>query len=234
MRAGLTALDWGKARVIYDLPVKAGGDFSAGVAPALRPELAAARSEVLIESAYFVPGERGVETLAALTTRGVRVRVLTNSLATNDLVPAHAGYTRYREALLARNVELYEMRPDASGPRAGWAITAGHSRAALHTKALLIDGERAFIGSFNLTPRSVELNTEVGIIVDSPPLARRLRDFMETGVTDANAWRLSLDAQDGELRWNGLDDGQATRARHGTGSRPLAAIHRLAGEDPAG
>jgi putative cardiolipin synthase len=203
--AGLDDLAWGAARVVYDLPAKAGGDFSAGVAPQMRPELQAVEHELLVESAYFVAGDDGVELFGGLGERGVRVRVLTNSLATNDLVPAHAGYTRYREALLERGVELHELRPGATAPRAGWSVAAGRSRAALHTKAMLLDGKRAFVGSFNLTPRSVELNTEVGIIVDSPALAARLRAFMDAGVDGANAWQLAL--EDGDLRWRGVDDG---------------------------
>jgi putative cardiolipin synthase len=203
--AALDDLAWGAARVVYDLPSKAGGDFSAGVAPQMRPELQAVERELLVESAYFVAGEDGVELFGGLADRGVRVRVLTNSLATNDLVPAHAGYTRYRGALLERGVELHEMRPDAAAPRAGWSVAAGRSRAALHTKAMLLDGKRAFIGSFNLTPRSVELNTEVGIIVDSPALVARVRAFMDVGVDGANAWQLGL--EDGDLRWRAAEAG---------------------------
>jgi putative cardiolipin synthase len=208
--AGLQNLFWGEAQVVYDRPEKMAGDFAGGVAGALRPRLQAAEREVLMEAAYFIATEPGTEMLGELAARGVRVRVLTNSLATNDLVPAHAGYTRYREDLVRGGVELYEFRPDAAGPRRSWSTGAGASRAALHTKAIVIDERFAFVGSFNLTPRSVELNTEIGIVVDSPELAAAIKAFMDGGVEPANAWLLRIEGErrKGELVWTGVTDGQ--------------------------
>jgi putative cardiolipin synthase len=104
-----------------------------------------------IESAYFVIRDRGVENARLLKEKGVKIRVLTNSLASNDVVAAHAGYSITRDDLIANGVEIYEMRPDAGVIKQ--RVAAGSSKAALHTKAMVFDRESVFIGSFNLDPR---------------------------------------------------------------------------------
>lgn len=205
LRAALGPLAWGEAKVVYDKPGKAAGNGERGVAEGLQPEIAALQKELLIEVAYFIATEQGVEMLGDLVDRGVRVRILTNSLATNDLIPGHAGYSRYREDLLRRGVELHEFRPAAlAPPRSSWSPLAATSKASLHSKAMVLDGEKVFIGSFNLNPRSVELNTEIGVIIASAELARRVSDFMDTGVQPDSAWRLHLATDTGrseELVW---------------------------------
>src|SRR6185436_5061230 len=141
-----------------------------------------AKQEVLIESPYFILLDPGLAQVRALTARGVKVRVLTNSAATNDVLAAQAGYANTRKELLEAGVELYELRPDSNMKRE-WSMVAGKSRAALHAKALVIDRKTVFIGSFNLDPRSKAINTEIGVIVESPELARQLTAFMDDGVT---------------------------------------------------
>jgi cardiolipin synthase C len=141
-----------------------------------------------------------------LHDRGIRMRVLTNSLATNDVLAAHAGYAKYREALLANGVELYELRPDAGVIKK--KVLSGQSKAALHTKAIVFDRESVFIGSFNLDPRSANLNTEAGLYVESPELAEQVIAYMDEGVRPENSYRVQLDAN-GDLVWvtevNGME-----------------------------
>lgn len=198
LRAALGPLVWGKATAVYDTPAKAAGNGERRVAEELKPEIAALDKELLIEVAYFIATEAGVEMFGALVDRGVRVRILTNSLATNDLIPGHAGYSRYREDLLRRGVELYEFRPAAlAPPRSSWSPLAATSKASLHSKAMVLDGEKVFIGSFNLNPRSIDLNTEIGVIIESPELARQVTDFMNTGVQPHSAWQLHLATDSG-------------------------------------
>ena len=126
--------DWGDARLIYDQPQKVllePEDRSTHMGPELLELIGSARTEVIIVSPYFVPGEAGTTLLTALVERGVRVTVLTNSLAATDVPAVHAGYTRYRRQLVTAGVELFESRPSATpGPRSGsgstirgWAIT---------------------------------------------------------------------------------------------------------------
>jgi putative cardiolipin synthase len=144
----------------------------------------------------------------SLTSRGVTVRILTNSAATNDVVAAHAGYANTREDLLNAGAELYELRPDSS-IRQELDLVAGKSRAALHSKALVFDRETAFIGSFNLDPRSRFINTEIGIMIDSPEIARQLAEFMDAGVSPGSAYRITLN-DDGGLVWTAETNGTKT------------------------
>jgi putative cardiolipin synthase len=162
--------------------------------------VASVRDELLIETAYLIPTPRGLERLRELRRRGVRIRILTNSLASNDVVAAHAGYARFRGALLAMGVELFEMRPDASEIARGWRPIAFRSKAALHTKTIVFDRRKVLVGSLNLDPRSFSINTETGVICHSPALARDVIRFMDAGVSPLNAYRLELDGRDG-MRW---------------------------------
>jgi cardiolipin synthase C len=133
-----------------------------------------------------------------LVDRGAHLRVLTNSLSANDVLAAHAGYSKYRRPLIEAGAELYELRP-YPGP-VGKKIVVGDSKAALHTKAIVFDRKDVFIGSFNLDPRSASINTEAGVYVESPELARQVIEYMDEGVAPENAYRVVLDAN-GDLRW---------------------------------
>ena len=121
------------------------------ITEAILQRIGETKRELLIESPYFILLDRGIEEVRALTARGVKVRILTNSAATNDVMAAHAGYANTRKDLLDAGAELYELRPDSNMKRE-WSGLAGKSRAALHAKALVFDRETVFIGSFNLDP----------------------------------------------------------------------------------
>ncbi len=140
--------------------------------------------------------------------RGVRVRVLTNSLASNDVAAAHAGYENFREDLLKAGVELYELRPDSDEIIRAWSVVAGDSRSLLHTKALVWDRDTLFIGSLNLDPRSTDINTEMGLLVESEELAQKVAAYMDQGASLNNAYRVQLDAK-GDLVWTTrMDNGE--------------------------
>lgn len=213
-------LHWGPAAVLYDSPAKIGNDARrSGLRDRIAAGIADARSSVLFEVAYFIPSQEDLDLLAELTQRGVRVRLLTNSLATNDIAAAHSGYARYRGELLERDVELYELRPDATAPRAGWSLSAGGSTSSLHTKAIAVDRSLVMIGSFNLDPRSYRINTEMGIAVVSPKLGRGVAAFIEEGMAPENSFRLELvPREDGlgkRLRWTAFDgNGEPTHYWH--------------------
>lgn len=166
------------------------------------------QSEVLIESAYFVTQDKAFESVKKLTERGVRVRVLTNSLASNDVVAAHAGHAKRRKQLIENGMELYELRPDAGAVKQ--RVISGESKAALHTKAVVFDREAVFIGSFNLDPRSASINTEAGLYVESPELAEQVIEYMDEGIESQNSYRVVLD-EDGELVWITETDGREVR-----------------------
>ncbi len=154
-----------------------------------------------IESAYFVPRPKGMAALERLHKKGVKVRIMTNSLASNDVVPAHAGYAGYRKALLDAGVELYELRPDAGANKIiNKKLISSTTNSGLHTKAIVFDENAVFVGSFNLDPRSASINTEGGLYIESRQIAKEVMAFMEKGVRKENSYRVMKDEK-GALKW---------------------------------
>jgi putative cardiolipin synthase len=185
---------WGKATLLYDDPAKISrpSDVTEGhLLPQFGRTGLQTRRELLIISPYFVPGEEGVAWLRGLVANGVRVTVLTNSLAATDVGAVHAGYQRYREALLEGGVVLYELKPGATRLEESDEKARGYgsSRAALHAKTYVFDRSAVFIGSLNLDPRSVRLNTEIGVLCESAPMAAGIAGAVEKNL-DSIAWRL--------------------------------------------
>ncbi|WP_284414523.1 phospholipase D-like domain-containing protein [Acidovorax sp. SUPP3334] len=201
--------------------------------------LAQARQDLLIISPYFVPGDDMKKAFAEARARGVRVRVLTNSLASNDAPVAHVGYARHREELLAMGVELYELRSEQSGLKSTFgssgATATGESRSMLHSKVLVLDGRLLVVGSMNLDLRSQLQNTEIALLIQSRALSRMASEQIETAMREG-AWR--LEKTDKGLVWrapqgSGLPDA-TTDPDTGLGLRlllkllgPLAPDHLL-------
>jgi putative cardiolipin synthase len=172
------------------------------VGVAIAPMVQAARERVAVISPYFVPGEAVTASFTRMAGAGKSVRVLTNSLVANDVAAVHGGYSRYRKTLLEGGVQLWELKPAGED---GKSSLFGSSGASLHTKAFAVDGERLFVGSYNLDPRSTWLNCEQGVLVEDAVLARELESLFEVQIGGEHAWRVSL--EDGNLRWN---DGRQT------------------------
>ena len=213
-----SALTWAKARVVADSPDKASVEDGSAIGALLRRQLleaaAEAKSELLIVSPYFVPGKTVSDLLRTLCARGVRVRVLTNSLLSTDVPAVHAGYRGYRVPLLEEGVQLYEVKPlpGKPNPRGGVLKSPSSGQFSLHAKAYVFDRKRVFIGSANLDQRSMHLNTEIGLMIDSPELARQVAARFETIAQPANSFVLALepDAKGGapHLVWNSVKDGK--------------------------
>ena len=163
----------------------------------LAPMVQAARERVVVISPYFVPGEEVTASFTRMAAAGTSVRVLTNSLVANDVAAVHGGYSRYRKALLEGGVDIWELKPAGED---GKSSLFGSSGASLHTKAFAVDGEKLFVGSYNLDPRSTWLNCEQGVLVESAALARELESLFEMHIGGEHAWRVSL--EDGDLRWS--------------------------------
>ena len=200
---------WAQGQIVWDDPSEVKEGIQEGkLITALRKKMDTLQEELLIESAYFVVKDRGIESARLFNERGVRVRVLTNSMASNDVLAAHAGHAERRKQLVENGVELYELRPDAGAPRK--KMISGESKASLHTKAMVFDRESVFIGSYNLDPRSASINTEAGLYVESPELARQVIEYMDVGVQPENSYRVLLD-EDGDLVWVTEDDGVEVR-----------------------
>ena len=199
---------WAPAHVVYDDPASISDQSRRVMHTLLFRRLDRVQTDLLIESAYFIPLDGGVAKLKELVDRGVRIRVLTNSLASNDVIAAFAGYSKRREAMVRNGIELYELRPEPGPVRK--RLFGGGSRAGLHTKAIVFDREDVFIGSFNLDARSSAINTEAGLYVASPALAAQVIEFMNEGVDPDASFRLQLD-KEGNLYWIAEDEGTPLR-----------------------
>jgi putative cardiolipin synthase len=217
MLAGKSSLVWAKAEVIYDSPEKRkvqDGEQSGRLLRQRLGEVASqVQSELLIVSPYLVPGPAGMKFFEELRKRNVSVRILTNSLASTDMSLVHSAYQESRLPLLDLGVDLYEVRPVLGQPtlrgRQLQAPSAG--RFAMHAKVFVFDQKRVFIGSMNLDQRSLHLNTEVGLIIDSPELARQIALRFADIAQPANSYVLVLGESDGSghrhLVWRTLEDG---------------------------
>jgi putative cardiolipin synthase len=223
LRSGEVPFFWGRAWLVHDDPAKIAsdpGDVATALLPRLKPAMDGMHAELLVVSPYFVPGKAGVAWLGGLVARGIKVKVLTNSLASSDVSAVHAGYAKYREPLLRAGVELYEAKPDAGmrsqGEQGNKRATGlpGSSRASLHAKVFGFDRRTVFVGSLNLDPRSVKLNTEIGVVFESPELGRMLADGMERAAK-TSAWRLVLSTPESgsspRIEWVAHEDGREVR-----------------------
>lgn len=177
----------------------------------LAPYIQQAKEEFILVSPYFVPGQRGADALCQLSKQGVRVRVLTNSLVSNDVSAVHAGYIRHRKQLLACGVELYELNEQIKkqeGNRFTWL--PGLSKSSLHAKSMAIDGKAMFVGSFNFDQRSLNINNEIGILFYEPEMAAMASKNFDEHIEQV-AFRIELHTDNKgkeSLRWVGKEDGK--------------------------
>jgi putative cardiolipin synthase len=217
LRDRSVTFSWGKSRIVRDSPDKvlsSSARTEMQMARELREVVDHTTRELFIISPYFVPGKDGVALLSETRRRGVRVVVITNSLASTDGVPVHSGYQRYRKPLLEAGIELYEIkpRPDAGQSRHSgsfFRFSAGSSSdASLHAKTFSFDRQLGFVGSYNVDPRSKRLNTEMGVLYDCPELARRLPETIERDL-DQSAYRVELDGR--HLVWITHDGSKEVR-----------------------
>lgn len=195
-------LTWARTRLLSDDPRKGLGRAKAG---SLLPQrmlevIGMPQKQFDIISAYFVPTRAGVAQLLALRRKGVRIAILTNSLAANDVSVVHAGYAKWRKKLLRHGVTLYELKPhsetrDTPHDRG----LTGNSGSSLHAKTFSVDNEKVFIGSFNFDPRSAMLNTEMGLVIESEKLASNIHQRFISKMRD-RAWTLRLDKW-GRVNW---------------------------------
>lgn len=235
LRALAGALIWARARVVWADPEAGPSEAHPRAPTAVATEIDAlaetARSEVVTASPYLVP-EVDMPMVRRLRARGIRIRMLTNSLASTDEVPAYAVYARERRRLLEEGVDLHEVRADAASRLMYTAEPAREHRLALHAKVAVFDRRTVYVGSFNLDPRSRSLNTEVALIVDSPVLARRLLELLEIDFLPANSWHLALDADRRDVVWIAGEAGDPAVHRRTPASAWRRLVARVAGMLP--
>ena len=222
-------LTWASAEFVVDPPDKLDPEHE-GPSPVLDRLVglwSAAEREVLIESAYFVPLKRGAKFIVGQAGEGVRTRVLTNSLAANDVPPVHAGYAKYRRRLLKAGVELYEFQRQAVRGGEDLRIGGGSSDASLHAKVAVFDRRITWVGSFNLDPRSAELNTELAIVIHSEDLGGRAAALIERDLEPDRAWKVVLEPRSAgglAMAWYGMRGDRLVRET----SEPDATVSQRA------
>ncbi len=219
MLTGGLEIHWTKdARIVSDPPEKAiGAGSDDWLMNTIRPILTSATANLEIISPYFIPGEAGTGQLLKMAGRGVRVAVLTNSLAATDVTAVHGAYARYRASLVEGGVSLFELKPY---DRRGDMSLFGSSTASLHTKAFTVDDRIGFIGSMNFDPRSASLNSEMGVLFEHPGLVARVRDIFADETSAAKSYRVCVRA--GRVVWQD-DSPDAPRTLH---NEPEASLYR--------
>jgi phosphatidylserine/phosphatidylglycerophosphate/cardiolipin synthase-like enzyme len=199
---------WVPATVLADQPAKIASetapDVEVTIANDIRTLMSTATQELIIISPYFVPGKEGVAQIRELVSRGVRIRILTNSLASTDSPLVDIGYARYRVPLLKLGVDLREMRPKLGQKRARFHPFRS-SNASLHAKALVIDQKIVFIGSLNMDERSARINSELGLVISSAEIAREVTGLLDDISTDGS-YKVQLDQHD-RVEWVSGDAG---------------------------
>jgi len=197
----LRKMTWQPVTFISDAPGKNDGQSGLGgggqATESLFDTIRNAKHSILIQSPYVIMPKGGIALLADLHARGVRIRILTNSLASTDNIPAFSGYHRQRPRLLNAGVELFEYKPH---PAIQAELVVRYPQLAknnpvfgLHAKSMVIDDRLIYIGTFNLDPRSANLNTEVGVLIESEELARQLTASIEADMRPENSWQSTLD-----------------------------------------
>jgi putative cardiolipin synthase len=220
MLSGKLPLVWAHAQLVYDTPDKKRAEKDGMVGRLMhRPvakALAAVQTELLMITPYLIPGDEGMQLFADLRKRDARVRILTSSLESSMIV-AHSGYIKYRVPLLQMGVELYEVR-SLLGDARGSGQTAHISRFGnykLHAKLFVFDRQRLFIGSMNFDLRSMHLNTEIGLIIDSPELAQQSARRFEAMAQPLNSYAVLLLPQDNGrppvLAWRTQENGKTVQ-----------------------
>lgn len=195
---------WGNIDFISDLPGKNSNRFRLGgggqTTTALAQLVGAARERIVIQSPYLVLSDKAMELFRQTVARGVRMRINTNSLASTDNLQAFSGYRNQRKKLLKMGLEIFEYRPDPEVQKKLMPRSAGSGGKtpvfALHAKTMVVDSKIVYIGTFNLDPRSENLNTEVGVIIHDESLARAVEAAIETDMLPGNSWDAANDRPD--------------------------------------
>lgn len=191
----------GRALVIQDDPHFEGTNPPVEAAAHIRKIFEKTDKQAMSVSAYLVPSASLLEIARQLTDRGVRIRVLTNSLASNNHIPAHTAYRHQRRKILAAGVELHELMPDPPERTHIEAPGFQGKHIGLHAKILVLDERLVFVGTINVDPRSMTLNTEVSLMIESPALARAILSEFEPDFSPENSWRVTAD-DNGKLTWS--------------------------------
>ncbi len=212
LRDGGLETYWGKAVTLSDRPDKVFVDEEHDEKSLLANQLSAyislAKKKLFLISAYFIPGEKATAKVDQAIQKGLSVKILTNSLASTDVSAVHSAYTKYRKDLVQHGAEIYELKGTFKHPlrRKKSSFLGGSSRSGLHGKAYFIDDSLVFIGSMNIDPRSEYLNTEMGIMIESPELVKTLTQDFESRL-EQSTYKVRLNDKN-EIVWSSIENGE--------------------------
>jgi len=214
----------GKSLLVYD--ETADNTIAQNVAAKMFGFMNLAQKELRITNAYIIPGQPAIDFVKSLTDRGVRVRILTNSLASHDVPAVNSHYKDWRDDFINAGAELFELRPDAAIQSIVNVPPVQGEFVGLHTKAVVVDREYVFVGSMNFDPRSFSINTEAGAFVRSPGLAEDLVRIMDRDMQPENAWQVFLN-EDGEPYWVNSDETVYEQPARDTSQRVMDKIFKV-------
>lgn len=218
----------GTSYLVFD--TAAGDSIDQKMAPHMFSFMDLARKELLITNAYIVPGQNGIDFVKTLTERGVSVRILTNSLESHDVPAVNSHYKDWRDDFIQAGAELYELRADAEIQSIVDVVPVRGAFTGLHSKAVVVDRDKVFIGSMNFDPRSFNINTEAGAFITSPGLAEGLARVMERDMEPVNAWRVLLDDK-GKPYWVNSDRTVYRQPARDGSQRAMDAIFKMFPKD---
>jgi putative cardiolipin synthase len=234
---GVEARDWseaatrlagelhvGESQLVFDETVD--NTIAQNVAAKMFGFMGLAQNELLITNAYIIPSQPAIDFFRSLTDRGVKVRMLTNSLASHDVPAVNSHYRDWRDDLINAGVELHEMRSDPAIQAIVDVPPVQGKFTGLHTKAVVVDREYVFIGSMNFDPRSFHINTEAGAFVRSPGLAAELAEVMDRDMQPENAWQVFLD-EDGKPFWVNSEETVHKQPARGASQRIMDKIFKV-------
>jgi putative cardiolipin synthase len=215
LRDGTAGFHWSSGAIIHDAWRKRDQSYAGWhddlLITQLKPHIAGAREEIIMISPYFVPRDDDVDTLCELARNGVSVKILTNSLASNDVAAVHAGYSKHRVPLLRCGVQLYELDERIrAAERRAFSWLPNLKKSSLHAKSMVLDRKKMFVGSFNFDQRSMFLNTEIGLVFEQPEIAERAATKFDDNI-ERFAFRVELVTDDRgkeSLLWHGIEDGK--------------------------
>ena len=234
---GVEARDWrdvatrlagelhvGESLLVYDETTD--NTIAQNVAAKMFGFMGLAQRELLITNAYIIPSQPAIDFFRALTERGVKIRILTNSLASHDVPAVNSHYRDWRDDLINAGAELYEQRPDPAIQAIVDVAPVQGEFTGLHSKAVVVDREYVFIGSMNFDPRSFHINTEAGAFVRSPGLAAELAEVMDRDMQPENAWQVFLD-EDGKPYWVNSEETVHKQPARGASQRIMDKIFKV-------
>jgi putative cardiolipin synthase len=224
LRTLLPELHIGSSEIIFDRLED--GEIVQSMRDPLRKMFWSAEKDIRLVNAYIIPDQDFIDSMQQITGKGIDVRILTNSLASHDVPAVNSHYQKWRKPILLTGAELFELRSDpAIKPRVDTAPVVSKF-IGLHTKSAVIDGRKVFIGSMNFDPRSADINSEMGVIIDSPSLGKQMIRLAERDMAPENAWQVRLDGN-GDLIWVNSDESVNRQPARNTWQRFMDGVFKI-------